>query len=198
MPTSTKSSSRSSPRASTQTCCSACRPTTAAPKRFAGSALYSANHVAHERLNRDFKVKTEYVPFKGTGDLVASVLGGHVAGAMSYTTLAIQQKGKMRMLAVATKERLAQFPDVPTFRELGIDWVDGAYRGIAVPKSTPEDIRKRLSDIIEEINQDSEFARKMTEQGLELTHVTYDKMSAFMDERKKAYVDAAKLLGLAK
>ena len=96
---------------------------------IAGSALYSANHVAHARLNREFGIKTEYVPFKGTGDLVASVLGGHVAATMSYTTLAIQQKGRMRMLAVATRERVPQFPDVPTFRELGVDWMDGAGGG---------------------------------------------------------------------
>ena len=35
-------------------------------------------------------------------------------------------------------------PDAPTFRELGIDWVDGAYRGIGVPKSTPADVKKRI------------------------------------------------------
>ena len=68
---------------------------------------------------RASKIKTTYVPFKGTGDLIASVLGGHVSAAMSYSTLAIQQKGKMRMLAVATEKRLPQFPDVPTFSELG-------------------------------------------------------------------------------
>ncbi|MBK6396219.1 MAG: hypothetical protein IPF73_17345 [Betaproteobacteria bacterium] len=45
--------------------------------------LYSANHVAHARFNRDSGIKTEYVPFKGTSDLVASVLGGHVAATMS-------------------------------------------------------------------------------------------------------------------
>ena len=165
---------------------------------FAGSGSNSANHAAHARFNKAAGVSTTYVAFKGTGDLLSSLLGGHVDGAMSYSSLALAQKGKVRLLAVATPQRLPYFPDTPTFRELGIDWVDGAYRGIAVPKSTPEDIRKRLSDIIEEINQDAEFRRKMTEQGLELTHITYDKMPAFLEERKKAYVEAAKLLGLAK
>ena len=87
---------------------------------------------------------------------------------------------------------------MPTFRELGIDWVDGAYRGIGVPKSTPEDIRKRLSDMIGEINRDPEFKAKMTEQGLEIVDIPYDKMGPFMAERRKAYMDAARLLGLAK
>jgi tripartite-type tricarboxylate transporter receptor subunit TctC len=165
---------------------------------FAGSGSNSANHAAHARFDNAAGVKTTYVPFKGTGDLISSLLGGHVDGAMSYSSLALAQKGKVRLLAVATPQRLPYFTDVPTFRELGIDWVDGAYRGIAAPKSTPEDIRKRLSDMVAEINQDAEFKRKMNEQGMELVNVTYDKMAAFLDERRKAYVESARLLGLTK
>ena len=165
---------------------------------LAGSGTNSANHAAHARLNHEAGIKTVYVPFKGTGDLIASLLGGHVDGAMSYSSLGIAQRGKVRLLSVATPQRLSYFPDVPTFRELGIDWVDGAYRGIGVPKSTPEAMRKRISDMFAEINRDPEFAKAMTDQGLELVDVTYDKMPAFMEERKKAYVGSARLLGLVK
>jgi tripartite-type tricarboxylate transporter receptor subunit TctC len=165
---------------------------------LAGSGTNSANHAAHARLNEAAGIKTTYVAFKGTGDLLSSLLGGHVDGAMSYSSLAVAQKGKTRLLAVATPQRLSYFPEVPTFRELGIDWVDGAYRGVGVPKSAPEDVRKRVSDAFAEINRDPDFRRKMTEQGLEIVDITYDKMPAFMEERKKAYLSAAKLLGLAK
>ena len=165
---------------------------------FAGSSLNSANHLAHTRLNKLMGTKTTYVPFKGTGDLIASLLGGHVSAAMSYNTLALAQKGKVRVLAVASEKRLALFPDVPTFKELGGDWVDGAYRGCGVPKSTPEDIRKRVSDIFSSINKDPEFRQKMAEGGFELIDVTYDKIPAFLAERKQAYIEAAKLMGLAK
>ena len=79
---------------------------------IAGSGTNSANHVATERFNGAAGVKTTYVPFKGTGDLVASLLGGHVSMAMSYVTLAIAQKSKTRMLAIATETRHPQFPDV--------------------------------------------------------------------------------------
>jgi tripartite-type tricarboxylate transporter receptor subunit TctC len=165
---------------------------------LAGSGTNSANHAAHARLNQEAGIKTTYVPFKGTGDLIASLLGGHVDGAMSYSSLGIAQRGKTRLLAVATAQRLSYFPDVPTFRELGIDWVDGAYRGIGVPKSTPEPMRKHISGMFAEINRDPEFAKAMTDQGLELVDVTYEKMQPFMEERKKAYVASAKLLGLTK
>jgi tripartite-type tricarboxylate transporter receptor subunit TctC len=50
---------------------------------LAGSGTNSANHAAHARLNDAVKVQTTYVPFKGTGDLIASLLGGHVDGAVS-------------------------------------------------------------------------------------------------------------------
>ncbi len=165
---------------------------------FAGSGTNSANHAAHERLNSLAGIKTQYVAFKGTGDLIASLIGGHVDGAMSYSPLALTQKGKARMLAVASEKRLDQFPDVPTFKELGHDWVDGAIRGIGVPKSTPEDVRRKLSDMFSEINRDPDFRKQMLDLGFELVDVTYDKMPAFMEERKKAYLSAAKLMGLAK
>ena len=108
------------------------------------------------------KIKTTYVPFKGTGDMIVVGPGRPRAAAMSYSTLAIQQKGKMRMLAVATEKRLPQFPDVPTFRELGVNWVDGAYRGIGVPKSTPPEVRKQVSDMMDAINKDPELRKQMS------------------------------------
>ena len=165
---------------------------------IAGSGTNTANHVAQVRLDREQKIKTVYVPFKGTGDLVSSVLGGHVSAAMSYSTLAIQQKGKMRMLAVASDKRLAQFPEVPTFRELGVNWVDGAYRGIGVPKTTPPELRKQISDMIDAVNKDPETRKKMVELGFEVTDIGYEQMPGFMKERTAEYMSTARLLGLAK
>ena len=165
---------------------------------LAGSGTNSANHLATERLNRELGIKTLYVPFKGTGDLVSSVLGNHVSGAMSYSTLAIQQKGKMRMLAVATEKRLPQFPEVPTFRELGFNWVDGAYRGIGVPKSTPPEIRKQVSDMMDAINKDPELRKRMADGGFEVTDISLEQVPAFVQGRSVEYLNAAKGLGMVK
>ncbi len=165
---------------------------------IAGSGTNSANHIAAVRLDREQKITTTYVPFKGTGDLVSSVLGGHVSATMSYSTLAIQQKGKMRMLAVATDKRLPQFPDVPTFKELGMNWVDGAYRGIAVPKSTSPAVRKEVSAMMDAINKDPELRRRMTEGGFEVTDIGIEAIPAFMAERSKEYMNSARALGLVK
>jgi tripartite-type tricarboxylate transporter receptor subunit TctC len=163
-----------------------------------GSGLNSANHAAHERLDRAFGIKTSYIPFKGTGDMTPAVLGGHVAGAMSYNALAINNKGKMRALAIAMDKRHPQLPDTPTFRELGVDWVDGAFRGIGMPKSTPPELRKRISDLWAALNNDPEMKELAAKSGFELVNVGVAEMDAFMKERVRIYTGVAKQMGLAK
>ena len=102
------------------------------------------------------------------------------------------------MLAVATEKRHPQFPDTPTFKELGIDWVDGAYRGIALPKSAPPEMKKQVSDICLDINKDADFQKRMADGGFELVDVGVDKMPGFMAERSKVYIENAKRMGLTK
>lgn len=170
----------------------------ATPGKFnlAGSALNSANHAAHERMNGAFKIKTTYVPYKGTGDLANAVLGAQVDGALTYTVFAINNKSRVRALAVAMAQRHPLLPDVPTFKELGVDWVDGAMRGIGVPKSTPPEIRKRLSDLFAQLNADPEMKELAAKSGFELINVGVDQMEAFMKERAAVYGETAKMMGL--
>jgi len=133
---------------------------------------------------RIFGIRTTYVPFKGTGDMTTAVIGGHVAGAMSYTAaFAVNNKGKVRALAVAMEQRHRLLPEVPTFRELGIDCVDGAFRGIGVPKSTPAEARRRVSELWAALNADN---------------VGVDTMERFMKERVRAYTEAGQRMGLGK
>ncbi|HEX2651524.1 MAG TPA: tripartite tricarboxylate transporter substrate binding protein [Burkholderiales bacterium] len=161
-----------------------------------GSGLNSANHAAHERMNAAFGFKTTYVPFKGTGDMTTAVIGGHVGGAMSYTAFAINNKGKVRALAVAMDKRHPLLPETPTFKELGVDWVDGAYRGIGVPKSTSPEAKKRMSDLWRALNADPEMKELAAKSGFELVSVGAEEMDAFMKEKTKLYTEGAKRLGL--
>jgi len=141
-----------------------------------GSGLNSANHAAHERLNASFGVKTTYVPFKGTGDMTTAVIGGHVSGAMSYTAFAINNKGKVRALAVAMDKRHPLLPDAPTFKELGVDWVDGAFRGIGMPKSSTAEQKKRMSELWAALNADPEMKELAAKSGFELVNVGVERM----------------------
>ena len=163
-----------------------------------GSGLNSANHAAHERLDAAFGVKTGYVPYKGTGDMAVAVLGNQIEGAMSYTAFAINNKGKVRALAVAMEKRHPLLPDVPTFRELGVDWIDGAYRGIGVPKSASPEVRRRLSDLWAQLNNEPEMKELAAKSGFELVNVGVDQMDAFMKDKIRLYTDSAQLLGLGK
>ena len=163
-----------------------------------GSGLNSANHAAHERINAAFGVKSNYIPFKGTGDMTIAVFGGQVDGAMSYSAFAINNKTKVRALAIAMERRHPLLPDVPTFRELGVDWVDGAYRGIGVPKSTPPEARKRLSDLWTALNNDAEMKDLAFKSGFELINVGVDQMDGFMKDKTRLYTEGAQRLGLGK
>jgi tripartite-type tricarboxylate transporter receptor subunit TctC len=161
-----------------------------------GSGLNSANHAAHERLNQVFGIKTTYVPFKGTGDMTMAVLGGHVDAGMSYTAFAVNNKGKVRALAVAMDRRHPLMPDVPTFKELGADWVDGAYRGIGVPKTTSVEVRRRLAELWAALNADPEMKELAAKSGFELVNVGVEGMDAFMKERVRVYTEVGKQMGL--
>ena len=165
---------------------------------IAGSAPFSANHMATERLNKLAGIKVNYVPFKGTGDLISSLIGMHVDGAMGYLPLAIQQKTKIRTLAIATEKRHPSLPDVPTFKELGLNWVDGGYRGVAVPKSTPKDLQEKLSNYFGTLNADPVIKKKLEDAGFVLVDIPLDKVPAFMKEKTPLAMDDAKNAGMIK
>ncbi|MBI2772650.1 MAG: tripartite tricarboxylate transporter substrate binding protein [Burkholderiales bacterium] len=163
-----------------------------------GSGLNSANHASHERLNAAFGMKSTYVPYKGTGDMALAVVGNQIDGAVTYTAFAINNKTKVRALAVAMEKRHPLLPDVPTFRELGVDWVDGAYRGIGVPKSTPIEARKKLADMWLALNTDPEMKELAAKSGFELVNVGLDQMDGFMKDKAALYTESAKRLNLGK
>ena len=163
-----------------------------------GSGLNSANHAAHERLNAAFGIKSTYVPYKGTGDMSMAVVGAQIDGAVTYTPFAIANRTKVRALAVAMEKRHPLMPNVPTFRELGVDWIDGAYRGVGVPKSTSPEARKKLSDMWLALNNDPEMKELAAKSGFELVNIGTDQMDAFMKERMALYIEGAKRLGLGK
>lgn len=165
---------------------------------FSGSGKGTANHLAQVRFDQLAGVKTTYVAFKGTGASVQALLGNQVSAGMGYTTIGAKHADKVRLLAVAMEKRHPRFPDVPTFRELGFDMVSGAYRGVAVPKSTPEDVRQKISDLIAEINRDQGFIKRMIDDGFAMVDVPYKKMGAFIADKAKGYSATARSAGVIK
>ncbi len=170
------------------------------PKKttFSGSGKGTANHLAQVRFDKMAGIKTTYVAFKGTGKAVAALLGDQVKAEWGYTSVGAKHEDKVRLLAVAMEQRHPKFPDVPTFKELGFDLVSGAYRGIAVPKSTPDSVRDRLSDMIRDINADPEFRKRMENDGMAMLDVDAAGYDAFIDKMTGIYIEAAKEAGILK
>lgn len=165
---------------------------------FSGSGTNSANHLAQRRFDTIAGIKTTYVPFKGTGASNTALLGKQVTGAWSYTTVNLQLGNQVRCLGVAMEKRHPALPDCPTMKEQGYNLVSGAYRGIAVPKSTPKALQKQISDLIGKINHDPKFVKQMEDKGFAMIDVSLDKMDAFMAERKKEYGAIAKEMGITR
>jgi tripartite-type tricarboxylate transporter receptor subunit TctC len=165
---------------------------------MSGSGTNSGPHLSAITFNKLAGVKTTYIPFSGTATSVAAMLGKQVNAAMTFTTAAIQQGDKVRMLAVALDQRLPSHPDVPTFKELGIDMTSGVFRGVAVPKATSEADRKKLAELFGKVNQDPAFRKKMAEGGFVIVDVPYEKMGPFLEAKRKEYEAAAREVGMIK
>jgi tripartite-type tricarboxylate transporter receptor subunit TctC len=164
--------------------------------QVSGSGRASANHLAQVRLDRVTGGKTIYRPYKGTAASIAALLQGRVDAAMAYTTAAKKYGSDIRLLAVAMKKRHPEFPDTPTFRELEIDMVDGAYRGIAVPNGTPTPIRKALSTLFSRIGQDKAFIKKKHDLGFAPLDISYEALPAFLSAQREKSLATARQAGL--
>lgn len=171
------------------------------PKKltFSGSGKGTANHLVKVKFDQLAAIKTTYVSFKGTNAAVTALLGEQVKAEWGYTTVAAKQRSKVRLLAIAMAQRHPTFPDVPTFKELGFEIVSGAYRGIAVPKSTPENIRQDISKSIRAVNGDPEYRQKMSNAGFAVVDIGYGPaIDLFMKQKKADYLSSAKEAGILK
>jgi tripartite-type tricarboxylate transporter receptor subunit TctC len=110
------------------------------------------------------------VPYKGTPEALAALLGGHVdAGSLPLGAASEQVRaGKARYLMFYTDKRYKDYPNVPTALELGYpDAVLPTYVGLYVHKNTPENIRKKLADVCKKIYDDPEFKKGIEKLGEE-------------------------------
>jgi len=162
-----------------------------------GSGLNSANHAAHERLNAAFGIKTIYVPFKGTGDMTTSVLGGQVDGAMTYVPFVVANKSRVRPLAVAMDKRHPLIPDVPTFKELGLEPVNRmAYYGIYGPKGLPKDVVDKINAGVRKALEDPAVRKRIEDTGSIIIGNTPEQFTEQIKAEYAVYkqvVDTAKL-----
>ena len=93
--------------------------------------------------------------------MVPSVVGGHVHVVVQFpgALAAPMKQGQLRLLATLTQNRDPAWPDVPTARELGYDVALDAWRGIAVPRGTPQPVIAMLENSIKSTVTSPEFAK---------------------------------------
>ncbi len=105
-----------------------------------------------------------WVPSQGSAPSLVELLGGHIEVVCCSLPEAASQlvSGQLRALAVMAPERVAGFDDVPTARELGIDWEAVGWRGLCLPKGTPQPVIERLVNECEAIVNSEAFKDFMT------------------------------------
>lgn len=103
-------------------------------------------HLAAAGLAKEAETEFKHVGYDGATGAITDLLGGHIdAVAVSYSEVASYvESGDLKVLAVMSDNRLDAIPDVPTCKECGYDAVLGTWRGLAVPKDTPQEIVDQL------------------------------------------------------
>jgi tripartite-type tricarboxylate transporter receptor subunit TctC len=104
-------------------------------------------HLAMEEFAQKAGIKLTHVPYKGSADLMTSLLGGHIMSASDSTGWAPHvEAGKLRLLATFGSKRTKKWPDVPTLAELGYDTVSDSPFGLAGPAGMDPAVVKALHD----------------------------------------------------
>lgn len=118
-----------------------------------GFASGSGSHLAVAMFFRKFQASFNWVPFPGTADATAALLGGHVDSAMLNASNLVGhvKAGRVKVLVVSGKERLNLYPDSPTFAEAGApDAVQTHWRGIVVKKGTSAGVINTMADLLKQ------------------------------------------------
>lgn len=160
-----------------------------------GSGDFSANHIGTLKFADAAGIEVSYTPFDGTGSAVPALLGGHVDALMSYTPQIEQLGDQVRALAVASEEPMEGL-DVPTFKELGYDMADGAYRGVCVQEDTPQEIVDKLADAFAAVNEDPGLVEDFKKQAFVLENYGPEESVELIDTRTTEYEELLDKLGM--
>jgi tripartite-type tricarboxylate transporter receptor subunit TctC len=118
-------------------------------------------------------VKFNHIPFSGGGPSVTAILGGHINAVSVSPPEGIEhvKAGKLKIIALFAEKRFEFFPDVPTVKEQGIDFVMGMWRGLAAPKGTPPDVVKKLHDAFKQGMDDPGFRKNAKDMVVNLSYL---------------------------
>lgn len=149
---------------------------------FASAGNGTPQHLGGELFKANAKVDITHIPYKGAGPAIVDLMGGQVTSMFDILGSSMQhiKSGKLRALAVTTKNRSEQLPNVPSISELGYpNFEYYAWHGISTTAGTPKPIIDRLNAEIRGIFQDSAFRAQWQELGSEVIAGTPDQFGEF-------------------
>jgi tripartite-type tricarboxylate transporter receptor subunit TctC len=138
---------------------------------FASAGNGTPQHLGAELFKTTAKVDITHIPYKGAGPAIVDLMGGQVTSMFDILGSSMQhiKSGKLHALAVTTRNRSAELPDVPSISELGYPNFDYyAWHGVSTTAGTPRPIVDRLNAEIRGIFQDPAFKAKWQEIGSEV------------------------------
>src|SRR5262245_58001746 len=135
-----------------------------------GFAQGTVSQLVGEYFNRLHRLDITSVPYRGGALVIPDMLGGriHIYWPSPATVLPLIREGKIKALATSSPERIADLPDVPTMKELGLDELSLEFwAGTWAPAATPTDIVEKLNTAINAALQSSETIASMNKLGFE-------------------------------
>ncbi|KOF52729.1 ABC transporter substrate-binding protein [Achromobacter sp. DMS1] len=153
-------------------------------RTFASSGAGTSTHLAGELFSSMIGVPLTHVPYKGTPPAMVDVSSGAVTFMFDQMTAALPllQNGKLKLLAVTTRNRIALAPDVPTMAEAGVPGFQMAsWQAVYAPRGTPKPILDRLAREIAAIVKEPEVQEKLGKtMGMELVGSTPEELRDLM------------------
>lgn len=161
---------------------------------FSGAGLFVGHHIAALQLEKAADVKMAYIPTKGGGAAaMKAVIAGDVLGGVNNLSDAFRaaEAGNVKILGVFDLERNAFLPDVPTLMEQGYDIDDASvnFRGVMVPKGTPEAIIEMLAAKVPEMFANDRVTGKMQAGGSPMHIMNREEVKAMWAARQETLKD---------
>jgi tripartite-type tricarboxylate transporter receptor subunit TctC len=156
--------------------------TSAKPLTYGVSGLASVGQVAAESFAQLANLKFQVIPYKGASQSQVDVVAGNIDFATPTVTSAAPQLngGTVTPLAQTGSERLADYPNVPTFKELGYDVVTVNWFGLAAPAGLPDDIAQKVNRAINAGMATPENQARIRQQGMIIAPMDVKAFDAFV------------------
>jgi tripartite-type tricarboxylate transporter receptor subunit TctC len=141
------------------------------------------HHLAMELFKRVAGIDIKHVPYRGSAGATQDIVGGHVAGGFLSLSIAapLAKNGTLRILGVASKERVRTAPELPTLAEQGLAGFEAElWIGLLAPAGTPHDIIRRYSATINEIVREPHVVELAASQGVVTRGGTPEQLAEFL------------------